>query len=77
MHTVIIRDLGTMAIERMHRNNIPIKRITPPGSSNTFSVQGVSEIAMWDGFVDLTIISTFNYHTVILRTVEYSSIEIF
>ena len=73
MHTVIIRDLGTMAIERMHRNNIPIKRITPPGSSNTFSVQEVSEIAMWDGFVDLTI----NYHTVILRTVEYSSIEIF
>ena len=32
-----------------------------------------TEIAMWDGFVDLTI----NYHTVILRTVEYSSIEIF
>lgn len=73
MHTVIIRDLSTMAIERMHRNNIPIKRVAPPEVSNTFSVQGVSEIAMWDGFVDLTI----NYHTVILRTVEYSSIEIF
>ena len=73
MHTVIIRDLGSMAIERMRRNNIPIKRVTPPGASNTFSVHEVSEIAMWDGFVDLTI----NYHTVILRTVEYSSIEIF
>ena len=73
MHTVIIRDLGTMAIERMHRNNIPINRVTPPGASNTFSLQGVSEIAMRAGFVDLTI----NYHTVILRTVEYSSIEIF
>lgn len=73
MHTVIIRDLETMAIERMHRNNIPINRITPPGTSNTFSVQGVTDITMWDGFVDLTI----NYHAVILRTVEYSSIEIF
>jgi hypothetical protein len=73
MHTVIIRDLATPAIEWLHRNNIPIKRITPPGASNDFSVQEVSEIAMRDGFVDLTI----NYHTVFLRTVEYSSIEIF
>ena len=35
------------AIERMHRNNIPIKRITPPGLSNTFSVQEISDIEMW------------------------------
>lgn len=73
MHTVIIRDLDTRAIERMHRNNIPINRVTAPGISNTFSVHAVTEIEMWDGFVDLTI----NHNTVILRTVEYSSIEIF
>ena len=73
MHTVIIRDLSTMAIGRMHKNNITINKINNPCTSNTFSVQGVSEIEMRDGFIYLTI----NYHTVILRTVEYSSIEIF